>query len=111
MADGVDPAEGLFVRPPAPEAPDPFIREEIKQILETPTSRIQEVSMVQFMIWAGRGFQKRSRRLGRMSIWSKVRWTFHRSMVLGAYQVTKTRRSTRRVRLLASAGLGCVAQV
>lgn len=48
-----DPTEGLFVRLPDPEAPDPFTRAEIKQILETHTSRTQELLMVQFMIWAG----------------------------------------------------------
>lgn len=98
-----DPTEGLFVRLPDPEAPDPFTRAEIKQILETPTSRIQELLMVQFMIWAG----------PRVSETIALAWedvdleqgtvTFRRSKVRGAYRVTKTRRSTRRVRLLAPA--------
>jgi len=48
-----DPTEGLFVRLPDPEAPDPFTRAEIKLILETHISRTQELLMVQFMIWAG----------------------------------------------------------
>lgn len=95
-----DPTEGLFVRLPDPEAPDPFTRVEIKQILETHTSRIQELLMVQFMIWAG----------PRVSETIALAWedidlkqgsaTFRRSKVRGAYRVTKTRRSTRKVRLL-----------
>lgn len=95
-----DPTEGLFVRLPDPEAPDPFTRAEMKQILETPTNRTQELLMVQFMIWAG----------PRVSETIALAWedvdlkqgmvTFRRSKVRGAYRVTKTRRSTRKVRLL-----------
>ena len=48
-----DPTEGLMVRLPDPEAPAPFTRAEIKQILETHTSRTQELLMIQFMMWAG----------------------------------------------------------
>jgi integrase len=95
-----DPTEGLFVRLPDPEAPDPFTRAEIKQILDTHTNRTQELLMVQFMIWAG----------PRVSETIALAWedvdlkqgmvTFRRSKVRGAYRVTKTRRSTRKVRLL-----------
>ena len=95
-----DPTEGLFVRLPDPEVPDPFTRAEIRQILEAPTARTQELFMVQFMIWAG----------PRVSETIALAWedvdlkqgtvTFRRSKVRGAYRVTKTRRSTRKVRLL-----------
>ena len=98
-----DPTEGLVVRLPDPEAPDPFTRAEIKQILETHTNRTQELLMVKFMIWAG----------PRVSETIALAWedvdleqgtvTFRRSKVRGAYRVTKTRRSTRKVRLLAPA--------
>ncbi|WP_458379180.1 Arm DNA-binding domain-containing protein [Pseudomonas chlororaphis] len=98
-----DPTEGLIVRLPDPEVPDPFTRAEIKQILETPTDRTQELLMVQFMIWAG----------PRVSETIALAWedvdlksgtvTFRRSKVRGAYRVTKTRRSTRKVRLLGPA--------
>ncbi|WP_455910704.1 Arm DNA-binding domain-containing protein [Pseudomonas putida] len=98
-----DPTEGLMVRLPDPEAPDPFTRAEIKQILETPTTRTLELLMVQFMIWAG----------PRVSETIALAWedvdlehgtvTFRRSKVRGAYRVTKTRRSMRKVRLLAPA--------
>lgn len=95
-----DPTEGLFVRLPDPEAPDPFTRAEIKQILETPTNRTQELLMIQFMLWAG----------PRVSETIALAWedvdlkqgtvTFRRSKVRGAYRMTKTRRSLRKVRLL-----------
>lgn len=98
-----DPTEGLMVRLPDPEALDPFTRAEIKQILETPTTRTLELLMVQFMIWAG----------PRVSATIALAWedvdlehgtvTFRRSKVRGAYRVTKTRRSMRKVRLLAPA--------
>ena len=98
-----DPTEGLMVRLPDPEAPDPFTRAEIKQILETHTSRTQKLMMIQFMIWAG----------ARVSETIALAWedidleqgtvTFRRSKVRGAYRVTKIRRSTRKVRLLAPA--------
>lgn len=98
-----DPTEGLMVRLPDPEAPDPFTRAELKQILDTPTNRTHELQMVQFMLWAGR----------RVSETIALAWedvdlaqgtvTFRRSKVRGAYRLTKTRRSMRRVRLLAPA--------
>ncbi|WP_122587131.1 Arm DNA-binding domain-containing protein [Pseudomonas viridiflava] len=98
-----DPTEGLQVRLPDPAAPDPFTRAEIAQILSTPTSRTYELLMVQFMIWAG----------PRVSETIALAWedvdlqagtvTFRRSKVRGDYRVTKTRRSTRNVRLLAPA--------
>ncbi|MDH0894652.1 MULTISPECIES: DUF3596 domain-containing protein [Pseudomonas] len=98
-----DPTEGIIVRLPDPEDPDPFTRAEIRKILETPTDRTLELLMVQFMIWAG----------PRVSETIALAWedvdlvngtvTFRRSKVRGAYRVTKTRRSTRKVRLLAPA--------
>ena len=98
-----DPTEGLHVRLPDPTLPDPFTRSEIAQILATPTKRTFELLMVQFMIWAG----------PRVSETIALAWedvdlqsgtvTFRRSKVRGAYRVTKTRRSNRKVRLLAPA--------
>tara|TARA_Y100001949_G_scaffold174812_1_gene183122 strand:+ start:17361 stop:18527 length:1167 start_codon:yes stop_codon:yes gene_type:complete len=98
-----DPTEGLFVRLPDSEDPDPFTRAEIKQMLETHTDRTLELLMVQFMIWAG---PRVSETIG--LAWEDVDLkagtvTFRRSKVRGAYRVTKTRRSTRKVRLLAPA--------
>lgn len=98
-----DPTEGLEVRLPDPDDPDPFTREEIRKILDTPTERTLELLMVQFMIWAG---PRVSETIG--LAWEDVDLqagtvTFRRSKVRGEYRVTKTRRSTRRVRLLAPA--------
>ncbi len=95
-----DPTEGLHVRLPDPALPDPFTRAEIEQILSTPTNRTYELLMMQFMIWAG----------PRVSEALALAWedvdlqagtvTFRRSKVHGAYRVTKTRRSMRKVQLL-----------
>ncbi|WP_122219224.1 Arm DNA-binding domain-containing protein [Pseudomonas syringae group genomosp. 7] len=95
-----DPTEGLLVRLPDPAVPDPFTRAEIEQIMATPTNRTLELLMVQFMIWAG----------PRVSETLALAWedvdlqtgtvTFRRSKVRGEYRVTKTRRSTRKVRLI-----------
>lgn len=95
-----DPTEGLYVRLPDPEAPDPFTRAEIKQILETPTDRVQELLMVQFMIWAGPRVSETIALAWEDVDLKKGTVTFRRSKVRGAYRVTKTRRSTRKVRLL-----------
>lgn len=98
-----DPTEGIVVRLPDPEEPDPFTRAEIKKILETPTDRTLELLMVQFMIWAGPRVSETI-----ALAWEDVDLTsgtvkFRRSKVRGAYRVTKTRRSTRKVQLLAPA--------
>lgn len=98
-----DPTEGLMVRLPAPEVPDPFTRAEIKQILETPTTRTYELLMMQFMLWAGHQVSETI-----ALPWEDVDLelgtvTFRRSKLSGAYRVTKTRRSMRKVRLLAVA--------
>lgn len=95
-----DPTEGLQIRLPDPAVPDPFTRTEIEQIMATPTNRTFELLMVQFMIWAG----------PRVSETLALAWedvdlqagtvTFRRSKVRGEYRVTKTRRSTRKVRLI-----------
>lgn len=96
-----DPTEGIVVRLPDAEDPDPFTREEIDAILaaEAP-GREQERNLVQFMIWSG----------PRVSEAIALAWedvdleagevVFRRARVSSAYKVTKTRRSTRRLKLL-----------
>lgn len=96
-----DPTEGIIIRQPDAEDPDPFTREEIEAILgaESP-DRAQELSLIKFMIWAG----------PRVSEAIALAWedvdletgevTFKRARVRSAYKVTKTRRSTRKLRLL-----------
>lgn len=96
-----DPTEGLRVRVPDRDDPDPFDRKEIDAILSTETAREQERNLAQFMIWAG----------PRVSEAISLAWEdvvdldkgivrFQRSQVRGHYKVTKTRRSVREVKLL-----------
>ena len=98
-----DPTEGLMVRLPDPEAPDPFTRAEIKQILETPTTRTLDLLMVQFMIWAGPRVSETIALAWEDADLEQGTVSFRRSKVRGAYRVTKTRRSMRKVHLLAPA--------
>lgn len=96
-----DPTEGIIIRQPDAEDPDPFTREEIEAILgaESP-DRAQELNLIKFMIWSG----------PRVSEAIALAWedvdldtgevTFKRARVRSAYKVTKTRRSTRKLRLL-----------
>nr|WP_289137489.1 DUF3596 domain-containing protein [uncultured Halomonas sp.] len=99
-----DPTQGIQVRLPDPEDPDPFNRNEIKRILTTPTKRVQELNMIEFMIWDG----------PRLSEAMALAWEdvvdlergiirYRRRQFRKAYRVTKTRRSTREKRLLAPA--------
>ncbi|GEM_PF-594169 len=96
-----DPTEGLRVRVPDRDDPDPFDRREIEAILSLETKRDQERNLAQFMIWAG----------PRVSEAISLAWEdvvdldkgivrFQRSQVRGHYKVTKTRRSVREVKLL-----------
>lgn len=106
-----DPTEGLTVTLPDPEEADPFDRKEIRDILGTPTEKQQEINLAQFMIWAG----------PRVSEAIALAWEdvdlkagtvkFCRSQVRGHYKVTKTRRSTREVRLLKPALDAILAQL
>lgn len=96
-----NPVNGIRVRLPDDEDPDPFTLDEIKAILETPTDRVQEINMMQFMIWDG----------PRLSEAMALCWEdvlnleegiirYRRAMVRGRYKVTKTRRSSRTQKLL-----------
>ncbi|WP_420850750.1 tyrosine-type recombinase/integrase [Pseudomonas lalucatii] len=95
-----DPVEGIHIRQPDPDEPDPFTREEIRAILQTPSERQQEVNLAQFMLWSG----------PRISEAIALAWedvdlksgevTFRRARVRSQYKVTKTRRSKRRIKLL-----------
>ncbi|WP_282338534.1 DUF3596 domain-containing protein [Pseudomonas sp. PS02288] len=106
-----DPTEGISIRLPDADEVDPFTREEIKAILSTASPRIQELNLARFMLWAG----------PRVSEAISLAWEdvdlkagtvrFRRSQVRGDYKVTKTRRSTREVRLLQPALEALKAQV
>jgi integrase len=98
-----DPTDGIVIKLPDADDPDPFSRDEIRQILETETERAHELNMIEFMLWTG----------PRVSEAMALAWedvdleagtvAFRRARVRSQYKVTKTRRSTRRVALLAPA--------
>ncbi|WP_028630513.1 Arm DNA-binding domain-containing protein [Metapseudomonas resinovorans] len=106
-----DPTDGIVVSLPDSDDPDPFTREEIDLILGTESDRAQELNLAQFMIWTG----------PRVSEAISLAWEdvdlvagtvrFRRARVRSKYKVTKTRRSTREVRLLAPALRALQAQV
>jgi len=95
-----DPTEGITVRLPDPDDPDPFVRSEIDRIVRDDADFEQEINLVRFMIWTGPRVSEA------ISLaWEDVDLTagtvrFRRSQVRGHYRVTKTRRSTREVRLM-----------
>lgn len=91
-----NPTTGIKIALPDKPDPDPFTLLEIKNILDTPTKRIQELNLMQFMLWDG----------PRVSEALALAWEdvvsvekgvirYQRAKVLGSYKVTKTRRSTR----------------
>ena len=98
-----DPTDGIAIALPDAEDPDPFTREEIDTLLSTESDRVQELNMIEFMIWCG----------PRVSEAMALTWEdvdlkagtviFRRARVRSEYKVTKTRRSTRKVQLLAPA--------
>lgn len=98
-----DPTDGIEITLPDAEDPDPFTREEIDTILNTPTRRQAELNLIEFMVWSG----------PRVSEAMALAWEdvdleagtviFRRARVRSQYKVTKTRRSTRKVQLLAPA--------
>lgn len=98
-----DPTDGIAIALPDAEDPDPFTREEIDTLLSTESDRVQELNMIEFMIWCG----------PRVSEAMALTWEdvdlkagtviFRRARVRSQYKVTKTRRSTRKVQLLAPA--------
>jgi len=106
-----DPTQGIQVRLPDPEDPDPFSRDEIDKILSTPTRRVQELNMIDFMLWDG----------PRLSEAMALAWEdvvdldrgiirYRRRQFRHAYRVTKTRRSTREKQLLEPARQALVRQ-
>jgi integrase len=98
-----DPTDGIVITLPDAEAPDPFTRAEIDTLLNSPSDRAQEINLIRFMLWSG----------PRVSEAMALAWedvdldagtaTFRRARVRSAYKVTKTRRFTRKLKLLAPA--------
>lgn len=91
-----DPTSGITIRLPDDEDPDPFTRSEIKLILDTPTTREQELNLIKFALFDG----------PRISEAQALAWEdildvdkgiirYRRAVVRGRFKVTKTKRSTR----------------
>lgn len=98
-----DPTDGITISLPDADDPDPFTREEITAILSQQTDREQEINLTEFMIWTGPRVSE-----AMALAWEDVDLVagtveIRRARVAGQYRVTKTRRSTRKVKLLAPA--------
>lgn len=104
-----NPIEGITVRLSDPAEPDPFTRDEIKKLLNVDASE-QTLNLIAFMVWSG----------ARISEAIALAWedvdlangviTIKRARVASTYKVTKTRRSTRKVKLLRPAVDALIAQ-
>lgn len=106
-----DPTDGIVITLPDSDDPDPFTRAEIAQILSTVSDRAQELNMVEFMMWTGPRISE-----AMALAWEDVDLEagtviFRRARVRSQYKVTKTRRSTRKVTLLAPSLRALKAQV
>ncbi|WP_421865220.1 tyrosine-type recombinase/integrase [Motiliproteus sp.] len=96
-----NPTDGITIRLPDAEDPDPFTLDEINKILSTPTKRVQELNLIKFMLWDG----------PRLSEAMALAWEdvislekglvrFQRAQVRNRFKITKTKRSTRAHKLL-----------
>lgn len=95
-----NPTTGLKIRLPDSEDPDPFTREELRRIAATPTTRVQDMNLFDFMVWSG----------PRVSEAIALAWEdidmerglvrYRRAAVRKGYKTTKTRRSSRQVELI-----------
>lgn len=104
-----NPIEGITVRLSDPAEVDPFTRAEIKTILAA-NADPQIINLVAFMMWSG----------ARISEAIALAWedvdlangviTIKRARVASTYKITKTRRSTRKVKLLRPAIDALIAQ-
>ncbi len=101
----IDPTNAIQVAMPDDDDPDPFTQDEIQKIVTTEprNGRIQELNMVQFMLWSG----------PRVSEVLALGWDdvdldsgevlFRRARVRGIFKATKTKRSKRVHELLSPA--------
>nr|WP_300309252.1 DUF3596 domain-containing protein [Halomonas sp.] len=91
-----DPTQGITVRLPDDEDPDPFTRSEIEKILTTPTKRVQELNLIKFALYDGPRISE-----AQALAWEDVLDVekgiirYRRAVVRGRFKVTKTKRSTR----------------
>lgn len=96
-----DPTEGIVIRMPDDEDPDPFERKEIDAILGTPSpGREQELALIRFMIWTGPRVSEAIALAWEDVDLERGEVIFRRARVRSAYKVTKTKRSTRKLKLL-----------
>jgi integrase len=95
-----DPVEGIYIRQPDPDEPDPFTRDEIRAILQAPSDRQQEINLAQFMLWSGPRISEAIALAWEDVDLQRGEVTFCRARVRSQYKVTKTRRSKRRIKLL-----------
>jgi integrase len=99
----LDPTDGIDIRLPDSEDPDPFARDEIHQILTTPPrhDRHQEINLIQYMMWSGpRPSEAIALAWEDVVDLDKGLVNIRRGNVNGKFRVTKTRRSKRTVELL-----------
>lgn len=96
-----NPAAGIIVRLPDAQDPDPFTLDEIERIVSTPTHRPQPMNLMRFMLWDGARLSE-----GIALSWEDVEdldnglIRYRHAIVEGGWKVTKTKRSSRRHRLL-----------
>lgn len=95
-----DPTTGIRVELPDQDDPDPFSRSEISTILTHPTHRIQDINLIEFMIWSGPRVSEAIALAWEDVDLSTGTVRFRRAAVRKRYKSTKTRRSNRRVELL-----------
>ena len=104
-----NPTEGLSIRLSDPAEPDPFTRKEINQVLSAAADP-QIINIICFMVWSGARISE-----ALALAWEDVDFktgaiTIKRARVSSTYKVTKTRRSTRKVKLLRPALDALIAQ-
>lgn len=105
-----DPSEGITIRLPDPDDPDPFTRDEIAKILDEPTDPDLN-NLWNSLLWSGLSMHE----LICLAITDidLVRGVIYinRSSVRNQYRVTKTRRRKRVVQMLATTKAAIQAQI
>lgn len=94
-----NPLEGITVRLSDPAEPDPFTRNEISKLLSV-DANAQIINLINFMVWSGARISEAIALAWEDVDLDKGIITIKRARVASTYKVTKTRRSTRKVKLL-----------
>ena len=96
-----NPAAGIIVKLPDAQDPDPFTLSEIEKITNTATHRPQPMNLMRYAIWDGPRLSEAI-----ALCWEDVEdleagmVRYRHALVEGGWKVTKTKRSSRRHRLL-----------